>query len=61
MAKYSFLDWSHYYKLCEMTKESPEKLYAVEKKPVIKYYTFSYKAGTWEEEQRGIVKIEGGF
>ncbi len=41
-----------------MTNESAEKLYAVEKKPVARYHTFSYKAGTWEEEQRVIVKIE---
>ncbi len=46
------------HKLSEMTKESAEKLYAVEKKPVKKYHTFSYKAGTWAEEQRVIVKIE---
>ncbi len=36
------------HKLSEMTKESAEKLYAVEKKPVTKYHTLSYKAGTWE-------------
>ncbi len=41
-----------------MTKESAEKLYAMEKKPVTKCHTFSYKVGTWEEEQRVIVKIE---
>ena len=32
--------------LSKITKESAEKLYAVEKKPVKKYHTFSYKAGT---------------
>ncbi|MCP4142034.1 MAG: IS1380 family transposase, partial [Chloroflexi bacterium] len=46
------------HKLSEMTKESAEKLHAVEKKPVTKYHTFSYKAGTCDEEQRVIVKIE---
>ncbi len=38
------------HKLSEMTKESAEKLYAVEKKPVTRYHTFSYKSDTWEEE-----------
>ncbi len=46
------------HKLSKITKESAEKLYAVEKKPVKKYHTFSYKAGTWTEEQRVIVKVE---
>ena len=46
------------HKLSKITKESAEKLYAVEKKPVKKYHTFPYKAGTWSEEQRVIVKVE---
>jgi hypothetical protein len=46
------------HKLSEMTRQAAEKLYAVEKKPVKKYHTFSYKAGTWTGEQRVIVKIE---
>lgn len=46
------------HKLSKITKESAEKLYAIEKKPVKKYHTFRYKAGTWTEEQRVVVKVE---
>ncbi len=37
------------FKLSEMTKESAEKLYAVEKKPVTKYHTFSFKSAHWKK------------
>lgn len=46
------------HELSKITKESAQKLYAVEKKPVKKYHTFSYKAGTWTEKQRVVVKVE---
>lgn len=46
------------HELSKVTKQSAEKLYAAENKPVKKYHTFSYKAGTWEEQQRVIVKVE---
>jgi hypothetical protein len=46
------------HKLSEVTKQSAEKLYATQNKPVKKYHTFSYKAGTWAQEQRVVVKVE---
>ena len=46
------------HKLSKVTTESAEKLYAVENKPVKKYHSFSYKAGSWAEAQRVVVKVE---
>ena len=46
------------HKLSKMTKQGAEKLYTTQNKPVKKYHTFSYKAGTWAQEQRVVVKVE---
>ncbi len=43
------------HKLSKLTKDSAEKLYAVQRKSVTKYLTFCHKADTCEEEQRVIV------
>ena len=44
--------------LSQITKDSAERSYKKNNKPVKMYHTFSYKANTWEEEQRVIVKVE---
>jgi hypothetical protein len=44
--------------LSQTTRDSAEKSYKQNGKPVKMYHTFSYKANTWEEEQRVIVKVE---
>lgn len=44
--------------LSKVTVESAEKSYSQTKNPVKRYHTFSYKAGTWAEEQRVVVKVE---
>ena len=46
------------HKLSKVTVESAESLYKQNNKPVKMYHTFKYKAGTWDEEQRVIVKVE---
>jgi len=46
--------------LSKVTVESAEKIYAVENKPVKKYHSFTYKAGTWAEAQLAVVKVEVG-
>jgi hypothetical protein len=45
-------------KLAGTTIKSAEKKFAATKEPVKMYHTFAYKAGTWEEEERVIVKVE---
>jgi len=44
--------------LSKVTVESAESFYAKDKKPVKRYHTFRYRAGTWAEEQRVVVKVE---
>lgn len=46
------------YALSKVTVESAESFYAQDKKPVKRYHTFRYRAGTWAEEQRVVVKVE---
>jgi len=45
-------------KLAETTIKSAEKKFKKTKEPVKMYHTFAYKAKTWEEEERVIVKVE---
>ncbi len=45
-------------KLSETTIRSAENKYKREQIPVKMYHTFEYKANTWKEEQRVIVKVE---
>ncbi len=45
-------------KLSETTIKSAEKSYEKYKEPVKFYHTFRYKAGSWEEDERVIVKVE---
>jgi hypothetical protein len=45
-------------KLAETTITSAKKKFEITKEPVKMYHTFAYKAGTWEEEERVIVKVE---
>ena len=45
-------------KLSETTIESAEKKYKTYKEPVKMYHSFYYKAESWEEEERIIVKVE---
>ena len=44
--------------LSEVTVKSAEREYSQYGKPVKRYQTFEYKAGTWEHSQRVIVKVE---
>jgi hypothetical protein len=44
--------------LSKVTIESAQRSYERNQKPVRMYHTFSYKAGSWEEQQRVIVKVE---
>lgn len=44
--------------LSRVTVESAKQEYAQTGKPVKRYHTFMYKAGSWEEEERVIVKAE---
>jgi hypothetical protein len=46
------------HELSKITVKSAEKLYAVEKKPVKKYHSFAYKAGSWGNQQCVVVKVE---
>ena len=45
-------------KLAGTTITSAKKKFEITKEPVKMYHTFAYKAGTWEEEERVIVKVE---
>jgi hypothetical protein len=45
-------------KLSETTIKSAEKMFKETKKPIKLYHTFSYKADSWEYEERVIVKVE---
>ena len=45
-------------KLSETTVKSAEREYARYGKPVKYYHTFDYQAGSWEQPQRVIVKVE---
>ena len=42
----------------KITVESAKQMYKQSAKPVKIYHTFKYKANTWDEEQRVIVKVE---
>lgn len=44
--------------LSKVTVDSAESSYKQNNKPVKMYHTFKYKAGTWDEEQRVIMKVE---
>jgi hypothetical protein len=45
-------------KLAGTTITSAKKKFEITKEPVKMYHTFAYKAGSWEEEERVIVKVE---
>jgi hypothetical protein len=45
-------------KLCETTINSAKKKFEKTKEPVKVYHSFAYKAESWEEEERVIVKVE---
>ncbi len=45
-------------KLSQTTKEGAEKEYKQSEKPVKRYHSFMYKADSWQEEERVIVKVE---
>jgi hypothetical protein len=69
-----FMDWSEYQKnvefvtgltgntvlanLAKTTIESAKKQYITTGKPVKRYHSFEYKAGTWKQSQRIVVKVE---
>lgn len=42
----------------KITLESAQREYAQYKKPVKRYHSFEYKAGSWEHSQRVVVKVE---
>jgi len=44
--------------LSQITIDSAKRSYQKNNTPVKMYHTFSYKANTWEEEQRVVVKVE---
>ena len=44
--------------LSQITIDSAKRSYQKNNAPVKMYHTFSYKANTWEEEQRVVVKVE---
>jgi len=44
--------------LSKITVESAQREYAQYKKPVKRYHSFEYKAGSWEHSQRIVVKVE---
>ena len=68
------MDWSHndqntgfitglsgntvLHKLAKVTIESAEREFKQFGKPVKRYHSFQYKAGTWEHPQRVVVKVE---
>jgi len=45
------------HKLSLVTRQSAEKEYKLTQKPVVRYHSFSYQAGTWAKPQRVIVKV----
>jgi hypothetical protein len=45
-------------KLAKVTIESAEREFKQYGKPVKRYHSFQYKAGTWENPQRVVVKVE---
>lgn len=45
-------------KLAEVTIQSAEREYKQYKKPVKRYHSFMYQAGSWETPQKVIVKVE---
>jgi hypothetical protein len=49
---------SKLHQLSKVTVESAERSYAKSQRPVKRYHSFSYKAGSWSREQRVIVKVE---
>jgi len=69
-----FMDWSHndqatgfitgltgnktLNKLAKVTIESAQREFKQYGKPVKRYHSFQYKAGTWENPQRVVVKVE---
>lgn len=45
-------------KLAKVTIESAKREYKATGKPVKRYHSFEYKAGSWEKSQRVVVKVE---
>ena len=45
-------------RLSEITVESAKREYDQYKKPVKRYHSFEYRAGSWEHSQRVVVKVE---
>jgi len=45
-------------KLSKITRDSAEKSYKQNNKPVKMFHSFPYKANTWDQEQRIVVKVE---
>jgi len=45
-------------RLSKITVESAKREYDLYKKPVKRYHSFEYKAGSWEHLQRVVVKVE---
>ncbi len=46
------------HQLSKVTVESAQRFYEQNQRPVRRYHCFSYKAGSWDCEQRVIVKVE---
>ena len=46
-------------KYAKTTIESAKREYKATGKPVKRYHSFEYKAGSWEHSQRVVVKVEG--
>lgn len=49
---------SKLHQLSKLTVESAQKSYEKNQRPVRRYHTFSYKAGSWSCPQRVVVKVE---
>lgn len=49
------------HELAKVTSESAEREFKQYQKPVKRYHSFMYKAGSWESYQRVIVKVEVSF
>jgi hypothetical protein len=45
-------------RLSDITVESAKREYDLYKKPVKRYHSFEYKAGSWQHSQRVVVKVE---
>jgi hypothetical protein len=45
-------------RLSKITVESAKREYDLYKKPVKRYHSFEYRAGSWEHSQRVVVKVE---